>query len=86
MSSQLPSAAHLTNEAVALAFALKQRDANTGAHSDRTHAIALELGRALARSSSTLATLGVAAQLHEVGKNGIPDAILLNPDHLIVDL
>lgn len=85
MSSHLAPAKHLTNETVALAFALKQRDSNTGAHSERTHALALELGRALALSSAALGTLGVAAQLHDIGKIGIPDAILLKPGQLQAD-
>lgn len=78
-------AANLTKETVALAFALRQRDANTGEHSDRTQALAIELGRVIALSSSTLATLALAAQLHDVGKIGIPDAVLLKPGRLEPD-
>jgi HD-GYP domain-containing protein (c-di-GMP phosphodiesterase class II) len=75
----------LTGKTVALASALRQRDGNTGAHSKRTSALAVELGRAAALSSSTLATLGLAAQLHDIGKIGIPDAVLLKPGRLEPD-
>ncbi len=85
MNTNLPVVANLTKETIALSFALRQRDANTGAHSDRTHALALELGRAAALSSSALGTLGLAAQLHDVGKIGIPDAVLLKPGRLEPD-
>ncbi|HEY2559985.1 MAG TPA: HD domain-containing phosphohydrolase [Caldimonas sp.] len=77
--------AGLTEKTVALVSALRQRDANTGAHSERACALALELGRAAALSSSSLATLGLAAQLHDVGKIGIPDVVLLKPGRLEPD-
>ncbi|HEY2862023.1 MAG TPA: HD domain-containing phosphohydrolase [Casimicrobiaceae bacterium] len=85
MSTRLPLVANLTKKTVALVCALRHRDGNTGAHSDRTQALALELGRAAALTSSSLATLGLAAQLHDIGKIGIPDAVLLKPGRLEPD-
>jgi len=75
----------ITEKTIALIGALKQRDTNTGEHSDRTHALALELGRAVALSSAELDTLGLAAHLHDVGKIGIPDSVLLKPGRLEPD-
>jgi HD-GYP domain-containing protein (c-di-GMP phosphodiesterase class II) len=75
----------LTKETVTVFCALMQRDANTGAHSDRTHALSIELGRAAALPSSALGALGLAAQLHDVGKISIPDAILFKPGRLDLD-
>jgi HD-GYP domain-containing protein (c-di-GMP phosphodiesterase class II) len=66
-------------EARALERALHERDLNTGLHCDRTRGLALEMGEALALDGLQLQVLGLAAQLHDVGKIGIPDAILLKP-------
>jgi HD-GYP domain-containing protein (c-di-GMP phosphodiesterase class II) len=85
MSTKIRVDANLAKKTVALVYALRQRDGNTGAHSERTQALALELGRAAALTSSTLATLGLAAQLHDIGKIGIPDAVLLKPGRLEPD-
>jgi HD-GYP domain-containing protein (c-di-GMP phosphodiesterase class II) len=86
VSSIRPRAvADLTGKTVSLVSALRQRDGNTGAHSERTSALAVELGRAASLSSSALATLGLAARLHDVGKIGIPDAVLLKPGRLDPD-
>jgi HD-GYP domain-containing protein (c-di-GMP phosphodiesterase class II) len=74
---------------VALVRALADRDPNTGEHCDRTQALCLELGKAAALPEAMLATLGLATQLHDIGKIAIPDHILLkqgrlNPDELAV--
>lgn len=84
-STRPTAVAELTAKTVALVRALRQRDGNTGAHSERTSALAVELGQAAALSSSTLATLGLAARLHDVGKIGIPDGVLLKPGRLEPD-
>jgi HD-GYP domain-containing protein (c-di-GMP phosphodiesterase class II) len=72
----------LVKETAALVMALKERDGNTSAHSNRTCALALELGRCCGLSVDDLATLGLAAQLHDLGKIGIPDRVLLKPGRL----
>jgi response regulator RpfG family c-di-GMP phosphodiesterase len=58
----------LAKVTLALARALRERDGNTGAHSDRTADLSLELGRACDLSTAELATLALAARLHDVGK------------------
>jgi putative two-component system response regulator len=66
----------------ALAAALESKDVVTGAHSTRVQHYALELARHvdpdLAEDSSTQ----VGFLLHDVGKIGIPDEILLKPGPL----
>jgi HD-GYP domain-containing protein (c-di-GMP phosphodiesterase class II) len=59
-----------------LAEALDARDSYTAGHGirvgDYAHAIALELGL----EAEELESLQIAAQLHDIGKIGIPDAVL----------
>jgi HD-GYP domain-containing protein (c-di-GMP phosphodiesterase class II) len=72
----------LERETAAVLSALRERDGNTFEHCGRTCAIAVETGRAVAVSSADLAVLRLAAELHDVGKIGIPDRILLKPGRL----
>ena len=72
----------LVKATAALVRALTERDGNTSAHSSRTSALSLELGRVCGFTSAELATLGLAAQLHDIGKIGVPDRILLKPGRL----
>lgn len=69
-------------ETAAVRRALHERDANTAAHCDRTCALSIETGKALGLSSEELATLRWAAELHDIGKIGIPDRVLLKPGRL----
>jgi response regulator RpfG family c-di-GMP phosphodiesterase len=66
----------------ALANALESRDAGTAAHSARVQRIALELTRELAPELAADPSLAFGYLLHDVGKIGIPDAILLKPGPL----
>lgn len=61
----------------ALARALEARDVETGGHSDRVVAYSLRLGRELNLSNNELIALEQGALLHDIGKIGIPDSILL---------
>ena len=65
-----------------LVTALCERDPYTRGHCDRVCVLALEMGRAAALSASSLKALRVASQLHDVGKIGVPDAVLLKPGKL----
>ena len=76
---------HLDLETAALLRALRERDENTSAHCDRTCALSVETGKALGLSSQDLTTLRLAAELHDVGKIGIPDRVLLKPGRLDED-
>ena len=72
----------LTRETAAVLRALRERDENTSAHCDRTCALALATGRAFALCAEDLAVLRWAAELHDIGKIGIPDRILFKPGRL----
>ena len=51
-------------------------------HSNRMREMAADFGRKLGMSPSELSRLAVAAQLHDVGKIGIPDSILNKAERL----
>ncbi|HEV8456223.1 MAG TPA: HD domain-containing phosphohydrolase [Gemmatimonadales bacterium] len=59
-----------------LALAAEFRDDETGRHTQRVGALAELLARAMGWSDAEAALLGLAAPLHDIGKIGIPDAIL----------
>jgi len=54
----------------------------TVSHCDRLKERSVKLGRSLGLSPSELSRLSIAAQLHDVGKIGIPDSILNKKDVL----
>ncbi|WP_201028711.1 MULTISPECIES: HD-GYP domain-containing protein [unclassified Rhodanobacter] len=61
---------------------LGHRDAHTAVHCARVGMLALALARVFGLSGSDLLILGTAARLHDIGKIGIPDAILRKPGPL----
>lgn len=65
-----------------LARAAEYRDSNTGRHVIRVGKYASVLASALGFPADFAGMLGLAAQLHDVGKIGIPDSILHKPDRL----
>lgn len=69
-------------ETAAVLRALRERDENTFAHCDRTCALSVATGRAFGLSSEELAVLRWAAELHDIGKIGIPDRVLFKPGRL----
>lgn len=69
----------------ALYAALQVRDDYTAQHSNRTTALARALGICCGLSAEQLEILQVAATLHDVGKIGVPDAVLLKPGPLTSD-
>jgi putative nucleotidyltransferase with HDIG domain len=56
--------------------AVEARDPYTAGHSQRVRRVALAVGRELAFKAPRLGTLGTAALFHDIGKIGIPDAVL----------
>ena len=69
----------------ALARAVDARDPNTQRHSERVGDLAAQLAVALGWSLEEAAKLRDAGLVHDVGKIGIPDAILLKPGRLTRD-
>ena len=59
-----------------LALAAEYRDDLTGAHTRRVAATAHAIGQRLGLDAENLRLLELAAPLHDVGKIGIPDAVL----------
>lgn len=68
-----------------LARAAEYRDDDTGRHVMRVGRYAGILARELGFQNDRAAMLEIVAQLHDVGKIGIPDAILLKPGRLDPD-
>jgi len=64
---------------------LDLKDLNTGVHSTRLAEWALHIGGELGLRESDQADLEVAALLHDIGKVGIPDAILNKPSKLLAE-
>jgi putative two-component system response regulator len=68
-----------------LALAAEYRDDKTGQHIERVGQMSALLARELGLPDSQVALIGRAAPLHDVGKIGIPDAILLKLGKLTVE-
>jgi response regulator RpfG family c-di-GMP phosphodiesterase len=66
----------------ALAGTLEAKDFETRGHSDRVVANCVRLGREMGLSDADLFGLEQGALLHDIGKIGVPDAILLKPGPL----
>jgi len=65
-----------------LASAIDAKDSYTGNHSTTVSDNAAQLGQALRLSPETVEETRIAARLHDLGKIGIPDAILMKPGAL----
>jgi len=68
-----------------LARAAEHRDQHTGNHVVRVGRYAVMIARQMGYPENRLDLLEQAAQLHDVGKIGIPDAILFKPGRLAED-
>jgi len=69
----------------ALGAALDLRDNETGGHSRRVSLYCLEMARVYGCSPEKLKQIARGAYLHDIGKIGIPDSILLKPGKLTPD-
>ncbi len=69
----------------ALVTALDAREHETQAHSQRVREFTLTLARQLGLEGEGLVHLGRGALLHDVGKIGVPDSILLKPGKLTAE-
>jgi putative nucleotidyltransferase with HDIG domain len=66
----------------ALEAALDARDQSAPGHCRRVAKLAVELGRRMGLPESDLLALEQGARLHDIGKLGIPDTILMKPGPL----
>jgi PAS domain S-box-containing protein/putative nucleotidyltransferase with HDIG domain len=90
-SSQLFAELQRSNIELALAYdstiegwsqAMDLRDKETEGHTQRVTQAAVKLARAMGLSEQELTHLRRGALLHDIGKMGVPDAILLKPGPL----
>jgi diguanylate cyclase (GGDEF)-like protein/putative nucleotidyltransferase with HDIG domain len=65
-----------------LVEALEARDAYTKSHSDNVLRYAVATAKVVGLSELEVETVRVAAMVHDIGKLGIPDSILLKPGKL----
>jgi putative two-component system response regulator len=68
-----------------LALTIEARDPSTNGHCERLAHYAVRLGTALGLEGEDLAALHRGGYLHDVGKIGVPDAVLLKPGPLTSD-
>ena len=69
----------------ALVQALETRDLETHGHSERVVTFSLRLGHELGLETGVMRDLELGALLHDIGKIGVPDAILRKPAKLNTD-
>ena len=69
----------------ALGAAIDLRDSETAGHSQRVCRYSLEIARVMGLSGRHLENIARGAYLHDIGKIGLPDGILLKPGPLTAD-
>ncbi len=69
----------------ALALALDARDPYTAGHSERVSTVSLAIGRCMSLNEAELEVLRLGALLHDIGKIGIGDHVLMKPGPLTDD-
>lgn len=67
---------------VSLASAMDARDHSTQGHSEKVEKLAVATARRLQLSNQQIESIKCASLLHDIGKIGIPDRILLKPTSL----
>lgn len=65
-----------------LAKALEARDTYTGSHSETVSQVAARIAEAMSLKDEEIDAISLAGRLHDIGKIGIPDRILLKPGKL----
>ncbi|MGB9668716.1 MAG: HD domain-containing phosphohydrolase [Thermosulfidibacteraceae bacterium] len=68
-----------------LGKAAEYRDDDTGQHTKRVGLISQKIAETLGLNRERCRTIGLAAPMHDIGKIGIPDQILLKPGKLTVE-
>lgn len=75
----------LLTQTSCLGIALRERDPYTEDHANRVESLSLKLGMRCGLSGHELNILRGAAKLHDIGKIGIPDRVLLKTGSLETD-
>jgi putative two-component system response regulator len=70
---------------LSLGATVEARDGYTRGHCDRLAAYSVAFGRSLGLSEEEIAALRRGGYLHDVGKIGVPDSVLLKPGRLTDD-
>lgn len=68
-----------------LATTLDARDPYTSGHSERVSQYSVHIARNMGLSETVCDQLNIAALLHDIGKVGVPDEVLLKPGRLTAD-
>lgn len=68
-----------------MARTLDARDHYTAGHSDRVADYSTAIARAMQLPERRIETIRLGAQLHDIGKIGVPDAVLLKPGKLTAE-
>lgn len=84
MFQQWDNESNFVQTVFAFAELIGKRDSYTGHHSENTRNIALKLGQAMGLDATQLDDLSTTALLHDIGKIGIPESILLKKGSLTV--
>lgn len=80
--ARVESAEKLLASLLVMAWVVEARDPYTGGHLWRVSRYAAMLGEAAGLSGAALARVEIGGFLHDLGKIGIPDAILRKPGRL----
>lgn len=85
-SKQIADLKDLFGKTVALlSNAIETRDVYTGGHTNRVTAYSMALGNHLGLDETALQNLYIGTLLHDIGKIGIPDAVLNKPGRLTAE-
>lgn len=76
---------NLVNITRSLAEAIEAKDIHTRGHCERTAWYAVATARELGMSEAVIETIEIATLLHDIGKIGVPENILLKPGGLTQD-
>jgi len=66
----------------ALSTAVDAKDPYTHGHSERVAHLAIAIARTMGMTREQQSILHIGAHLHDVGKIGVPDAVLCKPGRL----
>jgi len=80
--AELETQSAYTGAIRALATALDARDPYTAGHSERVSVLSVAIGRVLELPQHEIEVLRLGALLHDIGKIGVPDDILMKPGPL----